>query len=44
MISKTIQVETGNLIKWIGLGCIEGEVGEEWKPMFKITLDLSIEI
>lgn len=44
LLSKTIQVETGNLIKWIGLGCIEGEVGEEWKPMFKITLDLSIEI
>lgn len=24
-------------IKWIGLGCYKGELGEEWKPQLKIS-------
>lgn len=26
----------GYNIKWIGLGCIKGEIGEEWEPQIKI--------
>ena len=26
----------GHNIKWIGLGCIKGEIGEEWEPQIKI--------
>jgi hypothetical protein len=24
-------------IKWVGLGCNKGEIGQVWKPKFKIT-------
>lgn len=24
-------------IKWVGLGCNKGEIGQVWKPKFKVT-------
>lgn len=27
--------------KWIGLGCIKGEIGEEWEPQVKIFIKRS---